>query len=291
MRGQGADFEERCGWIEQFFGWRYAFFVVGLPGVLLAILVKLSLKEPPRGHSEAVQSDAPPPEIKRVIAYLWERKSFRHLALAAALHAFVGYGMTTWLPTFLSRSYGMESVEIGTWLAMLVGVAGGLGTISGGLLSDKFGAKDARWYMWVPGITLGISVPFFISAFVADQKLWTLMLLIIPLYFGTFYLGPTFAMVQGLVEVRMRAISAAVLLFVLNLIGMGLGPQAVGIVSDLLTPTFGVESLRYALMLVFLGNLWSAWHYYIASKYLRQDLAANPEKAMPSAIEAEAVAD
>ena len=279
------------GWIEQFFGWRYAFFVVGLPGVLLAILVKLSLKEPPRGHSEAVKSDGPPPEIKRVIAYLWERKSFRHLALAAALHAFVGYGMTTWLPTFLSRSYGMESGEIGTWLAMLVGVAGGLGTISGGLISDKFGAKDARWYMWVPAITLGISVPFFISAFVADQKLWTLMLLIIPLYFGTFYLGPTFAMVQGLVEVRMRAISAAVLLFVLNLIGMGLGPQAVGIVSDLLTPTFGAESLRYALMLVFLGNLWSAYHYFIASQHLRQDLAANPEKAAPSAVEAEAVAD
>ncbi|HCO91833.1 MAG TPA: MFS transporter, partial [Alphaproteobacteria bacterium] len=92
-----------------------------------------------------------------------------------------------------------------------------------------------------------------------------MMLLIVPLYFGTFYLGPTFAMVQGLVEVRMRAIAAAVLLFVLNLIGLGLGPQIVGIVSDLLTPIFGIEALRYALMAVFLGNLWSAFHYYIAS--------------------------
>ena len=120
-----------------------------------------------------------------------------------------------------------------------------------------------------------------------------MMLLIVPLYFGTFYLGPTFAMVQGLVEVRMRAIAAAVLLFVLNLIGLGLGPQIVGIVSDLLTPIFGIEALRYALMAVFLGNLWSAFHYYIASRHLRADLAANPERMRdaPSAVEAEALAE
>ena len=287
------------GWIEQFFGWRLAFFVVGIPGVFLAIVVKLSLREPPRGHSEtgsgskAFASDAPPPEIKRVVAYLWERKSFRHLALAAAIHGFVGYGMTSWLPAFLNRSYGMSSGEIGTWLAMLVGVAGGLGTISGGYISDKFGSKDARWYMWVPAITLGLSVPFFISAFLVSDQLQTMLLLIIPLYFGTFYLGPTFAMVQGLVEVRMRALAAAVLLFVLNLIGLGLGPQIVGIVSDLLTPMFGIEGLRYALMAVFLGNLWSAFHYYIASRHLRADLAANPERAQdaPSATEAEALAE
>ena len=177
-----------------------------MPGVFLAIVVKLTLREPPRGHSEAIKSDAPPPEIKRVLAYLWERKSFRHLALAAAIHGFVGYGMTSWLPAFLSRSYGMSSGEIGTWLAMLVGVAGGLGTISGGYISDKFGKKDARWYMWVPAITLGLSVPFFISAFVAADQFHTMMLLIVPLYFGTFYLGPTFAMVQGLVSARNAAL-------------------------------------------------------------------------------------
>ncbi|MFZ5929630.1 MAG: spinster family MFS transporter [Pseudomonadota bacterium] len=265
------------GWLVHFFDWRTAFIVVGLPGVLMAIIVRMTVKEPPRGNSEAIMKEQDPVPLKEAIAFLWARPSFRHVVLAVAFHAFVSYGYNGWLPAFFARSYGMGSAEIGSWLAPLIGIFAGLGTFSGGYISDYFARRDRRWYVWVPGITLAISVPFFLLAFMSDDKYTTLALLIVPLYFNYIYLGPTFAMIQGLATVRMRAIASAILLFVISLIGLGLGPFGVGVLSDYLKPEFGEESLRIALMFVFLFNIWAGIHYYIAGLTLREDLDSNPD--------------
>jgi len=265
------------GWLVHFFDWRTAFIVVGLPGVLMAIIVRMTVKEPPRGNSEAIMKEQAPVPLKEAIAFLWARPSFRHVVLAVAFHAFVSYGYNGWLPAFFARSYGMGSAEIGSWLAPLIGIFAGLGTFSGGYISDYFARRDRRWYVWVPGITLAISVPFFLLAFMSDDKYTTLALLIVPLYFNYIYLGPTFAMIQGLATVRMRAIASAILLFVISLIGLGLGPFGVGVLSDYLKPEFGEESLRIALMFVFLFNIWAGIHYYIAGLTLREDLDSNPD--------------
>lgn len=265
------------GWLVHFFDWRTAFIVVGLPGVLMAIIVRMTVKEPPRGNSEAIMKEQAPVPLKEAITFLWARPSFRHVVLAVAFHAFVSYGYNGWLPAFFARSYGMGSAEIGSWLAPLIGIFAGLGTFSGGYISDYFARRDRRWYVWVPGITLAISVPFFLLAFMSDDKYTTLALLIVPLYFNYIYLGPTFAMIQGLATVRMRAIASAILLFVISLIGLGLGPFGVGVLSDYLKPEFGEESLRIALMFVFLFNIWAGIHYYIASLTLREDLDSNPD--------------
>jgi len=265
------------GWLVHFFDWRTAFIVVGLPGVLMAIIVRMTVKEPPRGNSEAIMKEQAPVPLKEAIAFLWARPSFRHVVLAVAFHAFVSYGYNGWLPAFFARSYGMGSAEIGSWLAPLIGIFAGLGTFSGGYISDYFARRDRRWYVWVPGITLAVSVPFFLLAFMSDDKYTTLALLIVPLYFNYIYLGPTFAMIQGLATVRMRAIASAILLFVISLIGLGLGPFGVGVLSDYLKPEFGEESLRIALMFVFLFNIWAGIHYYIASLTLREDLDSNPD--------------
>ncbi len=265
------------GWLVHFFDWRTAFIVVGLPGVLMAIIVRFTVKEPPRGNSEGIMREQEPVPLKEAIAFLWARPSFRHVVLAVAFHAFVSYGYNGWLPAFFARSYGMSSAEIGSWLAPLIGIFAGLGTFSGGYISDYFARHDRRWYVWVPGITLAISVPFFLLAFMSDNKFTTLALLIVPLYFNYIYLGPTFAMIQGLATVRMRAMASAILLFVISLIGLGLGPFLVGVLSDYLKPEFGEESLRIALMFVFLFNIWSGIHYYIAGLTLREDLDSNPD--------------
>ncbi len=267
------------GWLVHFFDWRTAFIVVGLPGVVMAIIVRMTVKEPPRGNSEAVVKDQAPAPLKEAIIYLWARPSFRHVVLAVAFHAFVSYGYNGWLPAFFARSYQMSSAEIGSWLAPLIGIFAGLGTFCGGYISDYFAKRDRRWYVWVPGITLAISVPFFVSAFMANDKYTTLALLVVPLFFNYIYLGPTFAVIQGLAEVRMRAIASAILLFVISLIGLGLGPFLVGVLSDYLKPEFGEESLRIALMFVFLFNIWSGIHYYIAGLTLREDLDSNPDLA------------
>ncbi|MFZ5836114.1 MAG: spinster family MFS transporter [Pseudomonadota bacterium] len=267
------------GWMEEYFGWRTAFLVVGLPGILLAIIVRLTLREPPRGLSETtIRDHGEQPSMREVARYLWGLRSFRHVAFAAALHAFVGYGVVSWLPSFLARSYQMGGAEIGTWLALLAGIVGGLGTVAGGWLGDRYAKKDRRWYVWISGITILLAVPFTIYAFLGGDKYWTLAMYILPTFFGAFYHGPTGAVIQGLAQVRMRAISAALYVLMVNLIGLGLGPLAVGVISDLLAPAYGVESLRYALLCVFLVNIWSALHYLFAAKTLRADLDSNPDR-------------
>lgn len=271
------------GWIEEYFGWRTAFVVVGLPGVLMAVVVRMTLREPPRGHSEDIQHDGAHLGLGEVAAYLWGLRAFRHVALAAGLHAFVGYGVIGWLPSFLARSHQMGGAEIGTWLALLAGIVGGLGTLAGGYLGDRYARRDRRWYVWIPALSLLVTVPFSFFAFLAGDKYLALLMYIAPTFFGAFYHGPTLAIVQGLAQVRMRAISAAVYIFIVNLVGLGLGPLAVGVLSDLLHPSFGVESLRYALLGVFMVNIWSAVHYLIAAKTLREDFDSNPDRRLQAA--------
>jgi len=265
------------GWLVHFFDWRTAFVVVGLPGVLMAIIVRKTVIEPPRGYSEGVESVQEQATLREAFNYFWSRPSFRHLTLAAGLHAFVSYGLGTWLPPFLIRSHQMGLAEIGTYLALITGVVGGLGTFAGGYICDRFGQKDRRMYVWLPALSLIILIPLTIMALLSPTKEGAIYFYLIPALLSPFYLGPTFAMVQGLATVRLRAIAAAVLLFVLNLIGMGLGPLLVGVLSDFLRPEYGDEALRYAMIVAVLMNLWSAVHYFLAAKTLREDYASNPD--------------
>jgi len=262
------------GWINEFFGWRVAFFVVGVPGIILAVIMRMTVKEPPRGMAEGRVSAGAQPTISETFSYLWGKRSFRHLALGGALTAFVGYGLVSWLPSFLIRSHGMQTGEIGTWLGLILGIPGGIGIVLGGWLADRLGARDQRWYMWLVAIALAACVPFSLGVFLSTGAYAALLFLVIPVALGNFYQATTFSQVQGLSTLRMRAVAAAVLLFILNIIGLGLGPQAVGIISDLLRPEFGDESLRYSLLICGFVNLWAAWHYFLAGKYLKEDLAA-----------------
>ena len=260
------------GWIEQFFGWRVAFFVVGLPGLALAVIFWLTVREPPRGLAEGRVVSAEQPSVNEAFKYLWNKKSLRHLATGGALTAFVGYGLTTWAPSFLSRSHEMSSGEIGTWLGLILGIPGGIGIVLGGVLADRFGSRDTRWYLWIVTVALVLSTPFSLAVFLSPTATGALLFLMLPVLLGNFYQATTFSQTQGLVPLGMRAVAAAVLLFIINIIGLGLGPQAVGIVSDLLKPEYGDDSIRYSLMIFSLVNLWSAWHYYLAGKYLKDEL-------------------
>ncbi len=274
------------GWLVHFFDWRTAFIVVGLPGILMGIIVRMTVKEPPRGNTDVVRRHQEPAPLMEVVRYLWARRSFRHVTLGVAAHAFVSYGVNGWLPAFFARSYQMSSGEIGTWLSLLIGISAGLGTFIGGFWSDRWAKSDRRWYVWIPGITLAAGVPFFLVAIMSYDKYVTLMMLTLPLFFGYIYLGPTFAVIQGLAEVRMRAIASAILLFVISLIGLGLGPFLVGVLSDYLKPEYGEESLRISLTFAFLFNILAGVHYYFAGLTLREDLDSNPDRIAPCAAEA-----
>jgi len=263
------------GWLNEFFGWRVAFFIVGVPGLLLAILVRFTLREPPRGMAEGRVADEEQPTIMETFRFLWSKRSFRHMAVGGGLTAFVGYGVITWVPSFLIRSYGMNTGDVGTYLGLILGIPGGIGIALGGYLADRYGARDTRWYLWIVSVALIASTPLFFGVYLSNTAFASLMFLILPILLGNFYQATTFSQTQGLVSLRMRSVAAAVLLFILNMIGLGAGPQAVGILSDVLQPSYGDESLRYALLILSTVQIWAAYHYYQAGKSLKDDLVTD----------------
>jgi MFS family permease len=261
------------GWVAQWYGWRTAFFVVGLPGVLLAIVVRLTIKEPARGLADgkAPESDQPPP-LKEVISLLWSKKCFRHITMGTSLLAAGGFAHGNWIPPFLIRSHGMGLGEIGTWLSLLTLVGGVIGVLAGGYLGDRLGRRSARWYCLLPGIMLLIAFPFSVSGLLVSSPYKALTIWLVPTIANALYFGPVMALIQRLVGVRIRATSVAIFLFFTNLIGMGGGPLLIGIISDFSARTFGDESLRYALLIGTLLGLWSAIHYLLAARTVIEDL-------------------
>ncbi len=261
-------------WVGQAFGWRTAFVVVGVPGILLALLVRMTLREPVRGRAEAtapVESDGE--SVREVLRFMAGLRSFWHLAFAGSLHAFVGYGAAYFVPSFFARVHGMGLAERGSWLAA-IGLVAVVGTYMGGWLGDRLAPRDVRWYLWVPAIATIVGVPIGLGYYLSPNPYVALLMFGIPAGIaGPMYLGPTFAMTQTLVNPHMRATASAILLFLLNLIGLGIGPWFVGYLSDALAPQYGDESLRWALVsIVSIGNAWAAIHYLLAARTLKSDL-------------------
>jgi predicted MFS family arabinose efflux permease len=262
------------GWVSEWYGWRAAFFVVGAPGLLIALLVRFTLREPLRGHADGLtaQGESAAPRIAEVFRLLWTQRSFRHISFGCALAAMGGYAGVTWMPAFLMRSFEMQPGAIGTALALIIGFFGGAGTYAAGYLGDRFGKRDLRWNVWIVAILMAVAFPFSISLYLAGNEVLALVVFVYPAFAGAAYIAPALAMTQALVTVRMRAAASAVLLFILNLIGMGLGPQLAGLFSDLYGPSMGAESLRYALLTMSVVWIWAAVHFFLAARTLREDI-------------------
>ena len=269
------------GWLRDVYGWRVAFLTVGLPGLLLAAIVRVTLKEPLRGLSEghAAQDEAEAPSVGESFRFFLGNRTLRHIALGSALNAFVGYGAVNWFPTFLRRSYDMSGTDVGETLALIIGLGGGLGTFLAGYFADRLSSRDLRWNMWLPTALFVGTFPFTFGVYLSYDASTTLWFYVIPAMMGTVYLAPSLAMVQGLVPLRLRTTASAILLFIINIIGMGLGPQMVGLLSDWLAEEHGLESIRYALFASSFFLIWSGAHFMIASRSLREDLARARERA------------
>jgi MFS family permease len=266
------------GWLNEYFGWRVAFMVVGAPGIALAILVRMTLAEPIRGLAEKKQVSDEAVPFWSVVSLLFSRSSFRHMAFAAALNAFAGYSTASWSASFFIRSHQMSTGELGTWLALISGLGGAIGVFGGGMLADRLAPRDKRWYVWLPALVGLISVPFVASVYLVSGAYAALLLSVIPGLLHNVYLGSTIATTHAMVGLRMRALSSAILFLILNLIGLGLGPLLIGLLSDYLEPTWGIHSLRQAMLYLLPAiTLWSASHFYLAGKNLRQDLANAPD--------------
>jgi MFS family permease len=261
--------------------WRQAFILVGLPGVLFAAIVWTTVREPQRGLSGLAPSTEDVTFLQS-FRKLWSFKAFRFYSLASGAGLFVTYGVGNWVPSFLQRAYGawsmpglqhalglckadvvggaaqlaadctaMSTTEIGLIYGTIAGVGGAIGTLLGGYLADRFGAHDRRWFLWIPMWGKLIGGPLFIASMFAPNAELALLLYFPAIGLAAMYLGPAIAITHHLVPPAMRAMSSAVLFFIFNMIGLGLGPTFLGALSawfDVHT-TLGPMSLRWAMVI------------------------------------------
>jgi predicted MFS family arabinose efflux permease len=255
-------------------GWRLAFMIVGLPGVFLAVIVWLLIKDqdrPVRGNmaAQAGQSTlsamrSSTTQIFASVKELVQLKAYLLMLLAASACSFLSYGKGTWITIYFQRTHGLSPGEVGLWFGIGGGIAGILGTWLGGWLANRFGSIDRRHVVTAPAIGMALAVPLAVLAFMQSDWRIALALLFLPTVFNTFYYGPVFSSVQGLVPLHQRAMASALLLFGQNLIGLGLGPLFFGMLSDWLRPEFGTDSVRYVLYgASFLGLIPAALFWYL----------------------------
>jgi predicted MFS family arabinose efflux permease len=255
-------------------GWRAAFYVLGLPGLALAVLVWLTIREPQRGAADGIaHTTGDTPSLMQTVAHMLQQRSLIHVFIGASITTLVGYAGVQWWPTFMIRSHGLSMTDLSLFLALVFGAAGGLGTFLGGYLADLFSKRDQKWMPRVVTIATLLGLPFGIAIYLVPNSTLVFALIGIPALMGSVYLPPTYAMTQGLVEVKMRTVASALLLFVINLIGMGLGPVLAGAISDYLTPQYGQNALAYSLLVLSFLNIWAAAHYWIAGSYYEADRA------------------
>lgn len=286
------------GWIATNVGWREAFIWLGIPGLLLAIIFKLTVKEPPRAAAAGAA-----PSFGAAFAALAKKTTFWHVAFGSALASFVGYGVGQYLTNFMIRSHGFNLFEAATQVGVILGVCAAIGTFSSGFLADRMSKRHPNALAWLPALGFVIATPLYVLAFILPNIWLAMPALMVAAITHYFYLGPMYAVTQGVVLPRMRATAVAVLLFIVNLIGLGLGPPAIGALSDFLANTqlspfnlttemcaapatradaiagpqcaTGVSNgLRWAMMIGVLGYLWAALHFLLSARTLRRDWVA-----------------
>ncbi len=265
------------GWIDAYYGWRNAFFIVGIPGILLALILYFTVKEPLRGLHENKKAAEGSLSFKAAMLTLWRSKTFRYVALASGFTAYSAYAFQSWMPPFLARLHGMDSAEIGFYLSLLFGIGGGLGFFLGGFITDRASIHDKRWYLLIPAATLLLAIPFALIIFFTGNTTLTLILMAVPPFLTSFFLAPSIAVAHTLVSPAMRALASAILFFILNIIGLGCGPLFTGMLSDLLTPSLGADALRWALGSTIMAKILGAIMYLLAAKTIVAELNTLPK--------------
>lgn len=252
--------------------WRMAFVVVGLSGLVLAPIFKLTVREPVRGGLDTATAHATPSTFRDVMRAVSHKPSFWLMAFGASCASILGYGLLFWLPSFFMRTHSLSLADTSLLLGFGVAIFGSLGIWLGGWGADRFGARNRAAYAWLPALLLACNVPFVLAGALAPSLPVAILILAVPVTLTAVWTGPILAAVQHVVVPGMRATASAIFLFVNNLIGIGGGTFLVGFLSDVLNPRYGnTESLRYALALASVFHLLSAALFFLASRRLARD--------------------
>ena len=252
------------GWLADQFHWRTVFMIVGFPGLAMALIVRFVLKEPERTEGEVLEP------VSVVLKTLMSMKTIRHHMLACSIHTMTLAATATFNFAFMLRVHNMTNTEAGLTIGLITGLAGGFGTYMGGYLGDRLAQRDPRWRIGCLAVGAVASIPFTVGAYLSNSLPLTVIGLTIGVIGSYMYAGAAHAVAQSLVSQRMRAMTAASMLFAMNLFGYAVGPSVAGAISDLFG---GGEALRYALAVMNGLLLWAALHYFLAMRTYREDLA------------------
>ncbi|MEM5517040.1 MFS transporter [Henriciella sp. AS95] len=286
-------------------GWRLAFILVGLPGVILATILMLTMKEPPRGYTdppEAVKLE--PASFAQVLGILARKPTYIHVVIGAALASFAGYGIGHFVPAYFVRTHELSLSEAAIYYSLILGLCGAIGVFSSGYISDRISSRHPNALSWLPAIGMACAVPLYVFGFLQNVLWLTMPPLMIAALLKYFYLGPMYAVSGGVVDSRMRATSVAITLFFTNLIGLALGPTTSGMLSSLIKSNIlsgsdlglSIEAckvpadlsaeavalcthadskgLQYAIVIFACVYAWAALHYLLAGRTLQRDMVA-----------------
>jgi MFS family permease len=265
------------GVVNDQYGWRIALMLVGAPGILLAFLLPLLIRDPRRCADSAHFNTADSPvkaklSIKDAVGEVFASKAYLYVFIAASFTAFLSYGKGLWTISFFIRSHGLSTTEAGLAMAVALGISGIIGTWLGGKMADVFGKRDKRHILTLPAIGMAIAAPILFAGYWAEDWRIAVALLILPTILNSAYYGPAYGCVQGLVRPEARAIAASLVVFGQNLIGLGMGPLLFGVLSDWLQPMAGDESVRWVLYGAAWLGLIPAFFFWRASLRLNAEL-------------------
>lgn len=265
------------GVVNDQYGWRIALMLVGAPGILLAFLLPLLIRDPRRCADSAHFNTADSPvkaklSIKDAVREVFASKAYLYVFIAASFTAFLSYGKGLWTISFFIRSHGLSTTEAGLAMAVALGISGIIGTWLGGKMADVFGKRDKRHILTLPAIGMAIAAPILFAGYWAEDWRIAVALLILPTILNSAYYGPAYGCVQGLVRPEARAIAASLVVFGQNLIGLGMGPLLFGVLSDWLQPMAGDESVRWVLYGAAWLGLIPAFFFWRASLRLNAEL-------------------
>ena len=265
------------GVVNDQYGWRAALMLVGVPGILLALVLPLLIRDP-RRCADSAQFDTTASSaktalsIKEAVREVFASKAYLYVFIAASFTAFLSYGKGLWTISFFIRSHGLSTTEAGLAMAVALGISGIAGTWLGGKMADVFGKRDKRHILTLPAIGMAVAAPILFVGYWAEDWRVAVALLIVPTLWNAAYYGPAYGCVQGLVRPEARAIAASLVVFGQNLIGLGMGPLLFGILSDQLQPIAGDESVRWVLYGAAWLGLIPAFFFWRASLRLKAEL-------------------
>jgi len=275
------------GWANDAYGWRVAFFIAGVPGIVLAFIAYASLKET-RASKKFSFSMFSAGEGERSLIesfkFFWRSKAWRFAGIAAVVTQIATLGISAWLPAFIIRSHGLSTADTGLLMALLIGIGGTMGAVGGGLFADKLAkSRGIQWLSWSLGCSYALVCVLAPAVFLMND--FTLLVILLAPYTALLLTssGVQFAIAQSVVRSDMRAMSSALLILLINLFGLGLGPLIVGGLSDMLLETSGNQSLRYAMLcmtpLYFVG----VYCFYKSGQYLPTEVVADDEDELVDA--------